>query len=144
MLINILTGNMEFNKEKNKDFKGYVPLYNVWNTKRTSSKTAANYEFDENKIKAFEDFIQLCKSNNIDLYVVVSPVFYDYETDYTITTCKNICSENNVPFYDFTKNQDFLKKPEWYADVLHLNDSGAKVFSEVLADSLLANGRAVQ
>lgn len=139
LLFNIVMGNMEFNKEKNKDFKGYVPLYSVWNTKLKPLKTANKYKFDQNKLKAFQDFIALCKENNIELYVVVSPVFYEYESDYSIATCKKICTEQGIPFYDFTKDDEFLKKREWYADVLHLNQTGATKFSSLITDSLKAN-----
>jgi len=138
LLFNIMTGNMEFNKEKNKDFKGYVPFFGVWNNTIESLKTTNKYTFDQNKITAFEDFIALCKKNNIELFVVASPVFYEYESDYSITTCEKICREQNIPFYDITKEDEFLKKPEWFADVLHLNHTGAKKFSGLIADSLKA------
>lgn len=138
LLFNIITGNLEYNKEKNKDIKGYVPLFNVWDNSLKSLKKAKKYEFDQNKLKVFQDFIQLCKKNNIELYVVVSPVFYEYDSDYSIATCKKICLEKGIPFYDFTKDDKFLKKPEWYADVLHLNEVGAKTFSSIIVDSLKA------
>ncbi|MFS4491335.1 hypothetical protein [Maribacter sp. 2308TA10-17] len=139
LLFNIIMGNMEFNKEKNSDFQGYVPLSEVWNNPIQPLKIANAYKFDSNKLKAFQEFIALCKRNEIKLFVVVSPVFYEYESDVSITTCQKICLEQNIPFYDFTKNDEFLKKPEWYADVLHLNQNGAKEFSGILADSLKAN-----
>lgn len=139
LLLNIIKGNMEFNKERSKDFKGYVPLPNVWNNTLEPLKTASEYQFDQNKLKAFQEFIHLCKKNNIELYVVVSPVFYEYESDFSIATCEKICLEQNIPFYDFTKNHAFLRKPEWYADILHLNQIGAKKFSGIIADSLQVN-----
>jgi len=104
-------------------------------------ETGDKYEFDKNKLKAFKDFIELCKKNNIELYVVVSPVFYKYESDYSIATCEKICLEQDIPFYDFTKNDVFLKKPEWFTDVLHLNETGAKTFSNSIVDSLKINTR---
>ena len=139
LLLNIIKGNMEFDKEKSKDFKGYVPLPNIWNNTLEPLKTASEYKFDQNKLKAFQDFIHLCKKNNIELYVMVSPVFYKYKFDYSIATCEKICSEQNIPFYDFTKNDAFLRKPEWYADLLHLNQIGAEKFSGLVADSLKAS-----
>lgn len=139
LLFNIITGNMEFNKEKNKDIKGYVPLYNVWDNKLKSIETANKYKCDPNKLKAFQDFIHLCKKNNIELYVVVSPVFYKYESDYSIATCEKICSDQDIPFYDFTRDDEFLKKREWYADILHLNQTGAKKFTGLISDSIKVN-----
>jgi len=139
MLFNIIMGNMEFNKKKNKDIKGFVPLNKNWTSELQAIKSTTKYELDQNKLNAFKDFIQLCKKNNIELHVIVSPVFYTYQSDYSITTCKQICAKQNVPFYDFTRDDKFLQKPEWYADILHLNQTGAKKFSSIVADSLKVN-----
>lgn len=127
-LANIVIGNSNLGK---KGKKGYVSLMGEWNEPLNEHKSIDKYEVDENKLAIFNEFLDLCKQNDIPLLVFVSPVFYTYDKDYSITLCKQICNEKNIPFYDFTKDERFLKSPQLFDDKEHLNDSGAKLYSKI-------------
>jgi hypothetical protein len=44
-----------------------------------------------------------------------------------------------VPFFDLSNDSLFLHSPELFADISHLNDEGAKVFSGILTDKIHSN-----
>jgi len=136
MLLHIGLGNTEKNKVKNKDIKGFIPLNGNWKNEIDSLKTPAHYEVDSIKLKQFKTFIQLVKSNQIPLYITYSPVYYQYDRDYSIEICKKICLEENIPFYDYSKDEQFIGDKMLFADPDHLNNKGARVFSKIIAEQI--------
>ena len=131
---NIVIGNVNIEGMRTKAHKGYVPLFGEWQEPIALHDTIKPYEADENKITVFKEFLDLCKQNTIPVIVIVSPIFYNYESDYSIALCKKICDEKKVPFFDFTRNTDFLKSPYLFDDISHLNDDGATLFSDKVVD----------
>lgn len=45
---------------------------------------------------------------------------------------KDICNEYNIPLFDNRQLAEFLAHPEYFKDVMHLNDNGAKVYTEIV------------
>ncbi|MDF4201838.1 hypothetical protein PXD56_02655 [Maribacter sp. SA7] len=131
---NIAIGNININGLRTKDKNGYVPLYGEWKEPLKMRDIIKFEKTDKNKINVFKDFLSLCKENGIAVMVIVSPVYYTYDKDYSLELCEEICNEYKIPFFNFTKNQDFLESPYLFDDVSHLNDKGATLFSEKVAD----------
>jgi len=50
--------------------------------------------------------------------------------------CRNVCYENEIQFISFSNSEFFLNKKELFQDVVHLNHSGANIFSETLIKKL--------
>ena len=136
-IFTIILGNTKFNSKKREDINGYVPLTNVWNESIKDSKTFLNYELDSNEIKIYESFIKDCINLKIKLYIICPPLFIkpDYVSS-SIVLGKEIANKYNVRFLDFSKDSAILNNPKLFADISHLNDDGAKVFSNKVIDSI--------
>ncbi len=137
LLFTIAIGNAEFNKKRRSDINGYVPLTRVWNEPIAGGNTYTDYKLDSNKIKVYKSFIRDCINAKIKLYIVCSPLFIkpDYVSS-SVVAGRKIADENNIRFFDFSKDSAILNKPELFADISHLNYNGALVFSNKIIDSI--------
>ena len=141
LIFSIGIGNTDYNKTRDQinDENGYVPLTHVWDKKIAPDLSVADYKLDQNKINIFKSFVMECITNHIQLYIVISPRFLKYATDPSIEIVRDIAREYNQPFYDFSKDKLFWKHPEYFADIVHLNEKGAHVFSNKVIDKILTN-----
>ncbi len=136
-LFTIAVGNMAFNKKRKEDQQGYVPLTRLWNATLAIDSSAATYTIDSIKIQIYKDFISQCARGNVKLYVVCSPYFTQYTTtDYSLTIAKQLAATQHVPFLDYSNDTTFTHNAKLFADVSHLNNEGAKVFSTKLMHNL--------
>lgn len=139
LLLTVAAGNLDFNKERltNKDDKGYIPLYHVWNRKISELEPMPEYDLDTNTVKLFKYLLQECRNLNIQIYIVVSPRFLKYNReDPSIQKAAEIAKNFNVPLFDYSKDTLFWNHPEYFANIPHLNNSGAKIFSNLVADKI--------
>jgi hypothetical protein len=88
--------------------------------------------------------IELCKANGIGVKLFVAPI-YDLQlistVDYDgyLNELKQISEETEVELYDFNLIRDEyldIKDDRYYLDPVHLNESGANMFTPVLWDVL--------
>lgn len=139
LLFTIAIGNSEFNRsrENNNDDKGYVPLTEIWNRKILKDTSNSKYKLDKNKINIFRHFIKDCDNYKVKLYIVISPRFVIRTfKDSSIVTAQKIANQVNIPFYDFSNDTTFLNHANFFADQGHLNDRGARIFSNKVIDSI--------
>ena len=136
MLFKILAGNAEFNKLRNKDLKGYVPLSKTWNEKIITHEIP-DYMIDSNKVNFFNSFIQDCRQANVKLYVVVSPDFMKLtQVEKSNHLAREITTKNRIDFIDYSCDTVFLNNAKYFADPTHLNENGATLFTNLLIDKL--------
>jgi len=137
MLFTILVGNTDFNKERRKDFQGFVPLQKMLN-KELDSGYYPEYELDSNKIKIYRSFIHDCINANVKLYVVCSPFYNKLEKfPNSIILGQKIAHENNIRFFNFLNDTSIINYPSYFADRNHLNYKGAAIFSNKLIDKMI-------
>jgi hypothetical protein len=136
-----------FHTDMTEVFDGYIPLKNKLNIDllkpepeiiRQSYRTQVA---DTNMVNAFENIINLCKSKNISLFIITSPNFHrvnDIQGPLSPATqlALDIIHRNQVNYLDFSFSPVFAGHPEWFADEVHLNEEGAKIFSNMVTDSL--------
>jgi hypothetical protein len=140
LIFTIAIGTLKYNiSRKNiNDEEGYVPLTKIWKKRIVTDTSTVKFESDSNKINTFKSFIRDCANSNVKLYIVVSPRFIKFKfKSRSIEIANKIANEFNVRFYDFSNKPLFLNNPELFADRLHLNDSGAKIFSNKVIDNIL-------
>ena len=90
-MFTIAVGNMDFNKKRKSDIKGYVPLTRVWDGVKNMDSTLTNYKIDNLKINTFKSFIKDCKKAHVKLYIICSPyLFKSNQTDLSIKIAKKI------------------------------------------------------
>jgi hypothetical protein len=139
-LLIIAGGNAIFSEKKREDINGYKPLTNVWDDSIKSENTPITYEIDSAKIKVYESFIKDCLNLKVKLYISCSPHFIRYtHKDYSIKLAEDIAKKYNVKFFDLLQDSVFINNSKLFADPLHLNDKGARLFSINIVDSILAN-----
>jgi hypothetical protein len=131
------------------DIEGYVPILNKdMDTLAlhqlisvSTNKKTVRHILDENKLNALLDFINLCKQNGIRLYIINSPLFRFKESNSTFVTesytnSMKIIQEKGVFFIDFSNDPYFFGRKDLFADELHLNDIGARIFTTKVAQIL--------
>lgn len=116
-------------------FQGIVDYNQAW---EINSYWYYDQIFLEEKVEEFEEILELCKKNGIDIIVINTPhpvfdVVSCYQT-YADSEEKmvNLCEKYDVDYYNFSlaKPELFDSVPEYYFDFEHLNLEGAEVFSE--------------
>lgn len=135
-LIHIANG---FISGKEKDiYNGYEPLFKVM-TNATSTKKEPN-EHEELQLKAdefskdnFSNILRKCNEEDINLIVVTSPRYGSKKPNKIITS---LCNEYKIPYVNMEKYEYFNNHPEFFQDIGHLNDSGAKEFTSMFFERL--------
>ena len=133
-LLTILVGNMEMNKARRGDQKGYIPLFSKMGGpfKEPVKKPK---ELDPVKVRAYADFISESKQAGARLFVVVSPYCMEMEGP-SRDLARRIAAEHQTRFLDYSQDTYFLERPELFSDASHLNEGGAKIFSGRAADEM--------
>ena len=135
-ILTIIIGNTEYNKKRKSSNKGYIPLHRVWEKKIDSTVIPSMNNVDLKKINAFKEFIRLAKSSNVKVYVIYSPVFRKPNKNNPTNLFENICSSENISFWDYSKDTIFLNNRKLFQDTRHLNHNGAVEFSKLVVDKL--------
>lgn len=131
-LLTIAIGNCEYNKNKKSDNKGYLPLYNqMKDTIQLSNKERGI--LDNIKMNALKSIMFYCKTNNIRLVNVMSPIHVINTNDSTGIIVKLLAIKSGTDFFNFTLDPLFAKSPSFFQDPSHLNNTGATKFSVMLA-----------
>lgn len=117
---------------------GYSPLFNQHQAPIelfTSDRTL----IDNQKFLYVNRLIDLCKSNNISLYVFIAPAYYVLKNpkdgDWK-EMIKKTCREKDIQIYDYEQDSLFLSHPEWFFNPMHLNDIGAKEYTKRVVDDI--------
>ncbi len=94
-------------------------------------------EPDQRKIDCFIATAQRAQAMGCRLFVVISPMYDDYNQDnvYTRAVCK-ACGESGAVFIDDSHLEGFLHNNAIAYDNYHLNIVGAQRFSQLLASQL--------
>jgi hypothetical protein len=128
------------------DFSGYEPLYGAVDSlqlelKINSEKEAGNMKLpqpDDGLIDLFTQLIDDINKNNIRLFVIFSPELLkpDYSERYMDQKIKKICDSTRTTMFDFSNSDIFNNQRLLFHDFGHLNDSGARIFTGMLIDSI--------
>jgi hypothetical protein len=146
-LLTIIMGNLETNKNRKGDIKGYVPLTGVIRDTVLHKMYNPEGELDGNKVNSIQDIIQYCNNYNINLFFIQSPIYAQVENTMSTQYLAKVAKENNVIFWNFSNCIDFLSNPMYFQDQKHLNGNGATFFSHLLVmqiDNLMRNRKNVK
>jgi len=135
----IAMGNLESNKKRKSDNKGYVALNKEWQNEIDSVGNIKKYETDPVKIAVFKEFLSLAKNSGAEVFVIYSPVFKKTNMNQEIDICKEICDAENIPFWDYSRDSTFLSNKKLFQDVEHLNNAGAVLFSDFIVKRMKEN-----
>lgn len=135
-ILTIAIGNLELNKSRKADNKGYIALHSSWENKIKDVPISINYNIDTVKLNSFRHFLYLAKKSGADVYVIYSPIFEKFSQSQEIEICSALCINEKVAFWDFSQDTTFLNYPSLFNDPNHLNHKGAVMFSKRIIDSL--------
>ena len=122
---------------------GFLGMDREWNSDIEKAKTqlkSLRIKMDANCILLFDKFINECKANNIELILVYTPEYIDYQKvwenrDDVVKIYKDFSIKYAVQFLDYSNDSMCLDKTYFY-NGSHLNSLGANVFSKKLASNI--------
>lgn len=81
--------------------------------------------------------LQLAKQNQISCYVVVSPFYFRMPAYPNFSAAlQQLCEQYQCRYIDYSRSQQFLMQSNLFYDELHLNETGAAMFSDLLVQQL--------
>jgi hypothetical protein len=136
LIFQLIRDNIDIKKVKATDLKGYVPLYNKMAYERIDTAKSSIFTIDENKTNALRDIIFTCKERKINIVFVYSPIWRINQDTFLNPELTKLYSLNGIKYLDMSNLPVFISNPQYFADISHLNDEGARVFSAMLRDKL--------
>lgn len=114
---------------------GYLPMYKKMEIiPERKIKVAKKIEIDEIKLYYMEKLIEECKGKT-KLLFVVSPYFFQENDTSVYAPIKELCAKHNVPFIEYDKSI-FNENKDLFSDSSHLNDKGATIYSQIIANAI--------
>jgi len=138
-LLKIGMGNLELNKNRKGDIKGYVPLRNCLQDTVLTKESMTDGTLDSNKVNALINVMKYCNENNIKLVFIQSPFFGYIQLGKSTDLLNQLAEQHNVCFWSFANDPYFLVNPGYFADKSHLNEKGANYFCELVVKRLIGN-----
>lgn len=135
-LLTIAVGNMDLNKSRKPDNRGYVPLETEHPVKKEFFTALVQQPVDSNKIHSLKEFVEVAKASGTRIVVIYSPLYQEHKRYWEVDICAAICKEAGVPFWDYSRDPYFVQQPDLYYDPVHLNHQGALIFSKQIAARL--------
>lgn len=127
--------------------RGYKGQQRSWNAdfdKTKASMKSYKVILDTEIIQLFDNYLKECKANNIRVILVYTPEFIEGQKfvenrKEIIALYTQLSTKYNIPFYDFS-NDPLSSDKKYFYNALHLNKTGAELFTKELIERLSANG----
>ena len=110
--------------------------YKPYNEKMDTMKIIKDFKLKEDtllldpiKTDYIRRFISL--ANKSKIVFVGSPMWYG-GNESNFNFIRDVCNENNIPFYDFSNDKKYVHKNMYFKDGVHMNGTGADEFSKDL------------
>jgi hypothetical protein len=118
---------------------GYLPLSHKWTMPIEIGDASGRQamDLDTVKLRVFRSFLDLAKDNGVKVFVFVSPLFIkNRDVPVSVELGRRICADYKIPFLDFSAKAFFMNHPELFNDPYHLNNSGAEIYSSLVAKEI--------
>jgi hypothetical protein len=128
-------------------FKGYRGNDYAWNQDFERFKKrfpkGAKYKFDLEVTQQFEKFLAFCKKENIKVFLVYAPEYYEVQKYYKnkeelMKLCRESALKYDCQFLDYSKDS-LCYDQQYFYNSQHLNKRGAEIFSLKLSQNLKKN-----
>ena len=137
LLLPIIAGNSENNKEKYINIKGFIPLEFFFSGPLKTFDYTKEKDLDGIKINTYKLFIQDCINHKVELYIICPPyIINPIGIDHSILEGKKIAQQYNIRFLDYSRDTSFTNNPSLFADFRHLNVNGVELFSYKVIDKI--------
>jgi len=130
ILLTILVGNLEFNIRRKGDIRGYVPIFKETKQNAVVSRNIKDGELDNLKIEAITQIIKQCQKERILLVFVQSPSLIYENNLKSGKFLESYFHNKKTIYFNYEKDPLFMGNIRYFADAWHLNDYGARCFSQ--------------
>lgn len=89
------------------------------------------------KVACFQKIVALCQEKNIKLIIIQPPLLDDMDGAFKKRLQQ--LSHFKVPFLEYNTQNPVYKNKEYFYDKTHLNRKGAMIFTDEIADYIIAN-----
>jgi len=123
--------------------RGYEPLYKTIDTatykKSIWGPFSESNDADTTLSTRFASILDVAKAHGTQVFVVVSPLFFyqDVHNNRSYMELQRLSAEHQAIFLNYSDDPRFLGKAALFNDDVHLNDTGAGIYSGIIADTLL-------
>lgn len=90
---------------------------------------------DKLKYEYLQKLITTCQQQQIQLIFATSPQL-SYQSDSVFIPLKKICKAQKIPLLNHFCDKRFTKHREWFHNANHLNETGADIYSKMIAEEL--------
>lgn len=89
-------------------------------------------------VEALERFALDARQKGAKVFYVVSPgaLPYDVEENASYRAIREVAERLQVPLFDFRNHPAFMRRYDLYVDFGHLNDTGARQYSRLVAEAI--------
>lgn len=85
-----------------------------------------------------EHMVSVCKEKGIRMYITFTPSLTIDKGNFT-PYVQQFCKRHGLPFLSWNGNKEFCTHSDYFYDATHLNDEGARKFTEEMIKSLHAS-----
>jgi len=120
--------------------QGYEPLYGHIDSSTYKEpiwgREVKDYPLDSDCVRRLDDLLNLAKERNIRVIAIFSPLYFPFEFygHKSYLRLKSMVTGHGFEFYDFSRSAPFFRNPYFFADDMHMNDSGAHAFTQKVAE----------
>ncbi len=140
LIYNSTINSVVFNQVATNSIKqGYLPLYGKARALDTTQYLSfANDTESLNLLQKsyLEKIIDISQKLNIELIFVISPRLSEIFSEKASQELATLFNNNNIKFYNLITSEAFHLNPNLFKDNSHLNDEGAKVFTNLLLSKI--------
>ena len=117
-----------------RSLKGWKPLDGVMDTTGVKPEEYP-FPIDQERISLLERFIKDCQQRNIQLIMIVSPMYICSKED-VFKIPRELAAKYNIPFIDHYRDTTFVGQADLFYDFGHLNRKGAEIYSKIISKEL--------
>jgi hypothetical protein len=115
------------------DTKGFLGLPREWDEK-IETKKSESFKPDFEKLLALDEFVTLCKINNIEIFIFISPHYVNFMGDNSYFYIAEYFSKSHdILVNNLSDSNKYLSNPALFSDTYHLNKWGANIYSEEIS-----------
>lgn len=127
----IITGNLSNSRD---NVLGQRAKTGIWK-KKITPLSSEKLTVDSNKIATLKKFIEKTKESNIKLIFAVSP-YYMTTPEGLYNPLERLAKTADVKVLNHLQDQRLLKDNTLFNDKLHLNKSGASIYTSIIAEDI--------
>lgn len=117
--------------------KGYSPIHRTMNYEpKTPTNVDKKHKVDSLKMDYLVKFIDLAREHNVKLVFAASPTYFGKSRTAYNAPIKQLTDQMELVFLDHFYDSLICSSKEFWSDGTHMNDEGAKIFSQTIAGEL--------